>query len=369
MAIHKEQKTKVSQNLYLVGEYEKHKPTRFLFDFRYLKKRYRKLITISDTSLDKRTRIARAKHLLEEFKEEIRQDKRPDEQITVDQLFKLYMDQTTVSERWRYDQKRFYTNHISPYIGTRRAYDVKPFEIKRIISDMDKKGYAKEYQVRVKRILEPMYKFAILNDILKDNPLEKIHIKVPTRRKTITNPGEKFVRLYTTITTLFRNDPYYQAIFLFGLFGRRKNEVLHLRWEDVDLINGYYWIQKTKAGVKQRYKLPPIILDLLVNIPDEKSSYIFKSPLKPDQPITEIKRQIKKVREASGIEDYNFHRMRDILVSALYERGIPAPILSNLLGHLNPGTLKHYLSIDTYQSSEEGYKEVYRLLGLEAYGL
>ncbi len=369
MALDKLQKTKIAQNLYLIGEYTKHQPTRFLFDFRYLKKRYRKFITISDTSLDKRARIAQAKRLLEEFKEEIRQDKRPDEQITINQLFKLYMAQTTVSERWRYDQERFYKNHIAPYIGERKAYDVKPFEIKRIISNMDKKGYAKEYQVRVKRILEPMYKFAIINNILKDNPLDKIHIKVPTRRKTITNPSEKLVKIYTTITSLFKDDPYYQAIFLFGLFGRRKNEVLQLRWEDIDLINGYYWIQKTKAGVKQRYKLPPIIMELLNSIPDEKKGYIFKSPIKPDQPITEIKRQIQKVRIASGIENYNFHMMRDILVSALYERGIPAPILSNLLGHLNPGTLKHYLSIDTYQSSEEGNREVYRLLGLEAYGL
>ena len=369
MAIKKSNFILISENLYIQKDYSKDKPTKFLFDFTYLKKRYRKVVTIDNPLWGKRTRINEAKKKLEEFKEEIRQDKRPDEQITIDQLFKLYMAQMTVSKRWRYDQERFYKNHIAPYIGTRKAYDVKPFEIKRIISDMDKKGYAKEYQVRVKRILEPMYKFVILNNILKDNPLDKIHIKVPTRRKTITNPSEKLVKIYTTITTLFKDDPYYQAIFLFGLFGRRKNEVLQLRWEDIDLINGYYWIQKTKAGVKQRYKLPPIIMELLNSIPDEKKGYIFKSPIKPDQPITEIKRQIQKVRIASGIENYNFHMMRDILVSALYERGIPAPILSNLLGHLNPGTLKHYLSIDTYQSSEEGNREVYRLLGLEAYGL
>ncbi|WP_159445306.1 tyrosine-type recombinase/integrase [Nitratiruptor tergarcus] len=126
---------------------------------------------------------------------------------------------------------------------------------------------------------------------------------------------------------------------------------------------------KDQSRVKQRFNLPPVIMEQLLRIPDERKSYIFKSPIKPDQPIQEIKRQIKKVRKASGIEEYKFHAMRNYLVTALYEKGIPTPILSQLLGHLSPDTLKHYLSIDTYKASEEGNKEVYKLLNLDEFGL
>ena len=370
MAIKKSDFILISENLYIQKDYSKDKPTKFLFDFTYLKKRYRKVITIDNLLWDKRIRINEAKKKLQEFKEEIRQDKRPDDKITLNQLFELYLSQaTTPSQRWKYDQQGFYNLHIAPHIGERKANEIKPLEINRIITDMKKKGYSKAYQARIKRILNPVFKFAKINNILNSNPIEHIQIKIPLKRKIIINPSEKVTRLYTAITTLYKDNPYYQAIFFFGLFGRRKNEVLQLKWEDVDLINGYYWIRKTKAQVAQRFNLPPIILEQLIKIPDEKKGYIFKSPVNPNEPIKEIKRQIKKVREFSEIEDFHFHKMRSILVSALYEKGIPTPILSKLLGHLSQDTLKHYISEDTYQSSKMANEEIIKLLELDKFGL
>ncbi|WP_084275217.1 site-specific integrase [Nitratiruptor tergarcus] len=246
MAIDNTAKTKIAPNLYLIGDYKKEQPTKFVLDFRHLKKRYRKVVTINNPLWDKRTRINEAKRLLQEYKEEVRQERRPDEKITITQLFNLYISQKP-STSWTQEQKRFFDNHIQPHIGSRRAIDLKPFEVRKIIAKMDADGYSKAHQAKVKRILNPMYKFAIENDILIKNPIERIIIKVPLQRKTITNAAQKFIAVYDAIKSIYKDDPYYQAIFLFGLFGRRKNEVLHLKWEDVDLINGYYWLQKTKA--------------------------------------------------------------------------------------------------------------------------
>ena len=54
-------------------------------------KRYRKVITIDNPLWDKRTRINEAKKRLQEYKEQVVQGKRPNEKITIERLFDLYI--------------------------------------------------------------------------------------------------------------------------------------------------------------------------------------------------------------------------------------------------------------------------------------
>jgi hypothetical protein len=68
VAIDKSKFERIAQNLYIQKDYAKNRPTRFLFDFKYLNRRYRKVVTIDRPAWDRRQRIEEAKKLLSTYK-------------------------------------------------------------------------------------------------------------------------------------------------------------------------------------------------------------------------------------------------------------------------------------------------------------
>ena len=71
----------------------------------------------------------------------------------------------------------------------------------------------------------------------------------------MTNATELFKKVYAGINAYYHDNPYYRALFLFGFTGRRKSEILNLKWENIDFTHNYYWIEDTKTDDQQKYQL------------------------------------------------------------------------------------------------------------------
>jgi len=50
-----------------------------------------------------------------------------------------------------------------------------------------------------------------------------------------------------------------------------------LRWENIDLANNYYWIAGAKPNENQRYDLPPLIKEALLELGVRKKGWVFFS--------------------------------------------------------------------------------------------
>ncbi len=364
MAIKKSDYKRIADNLYIQKDYSKDNPTKFLIDFTYQRKRYRKVITIDNLLWDKRARINEAKKQLQSYKEQILQGKQPNKNITIDQLWELYISTLDNKKRWTYEQKQNYKRYIKPHLGNMRASEVKPYNISQILQQMNRQGYKPRTQKLVLNALKPMFHFALKNSILQEDPTQYITIKIPPQKKIVIDASTKLKRLYEAIVTVFKDDPYYQALFLFGFTGRRKSEVLSLQWEYIDLVNGYYWLANTKPNQQQRYPLPNKIKELLLSIPiGEKTGYVFKSPKNPKTHLKEFRAQMQKIRDYCNMPELTFHYMRNILVSAMAEKGLDTPYLSGLLGHTDINTINKYLTNNTFKSGEEAYHLIDGIIG------
>ncbi|MCK5535573.1 MAG: tyrosine-type recombinase/integrase, partial [Bacteroidales bacterium] len=200
---------------------------------------------------------------------------------------------------------------------------------------------------------------------MSENPAKDIIIKIPSQKKIVTNATELFKRVYVGITEYYKDEPFYQALFLFGFTGRRKSEILNLKWENVDLNNDYYWIEDTKNGEKQRYPLPLMIKDPLMRILDDRVGLVFKSPIKRNKPLTGIDRPMRNLKKYIGIDSLTLHYMRNILVSTLAEQGTEAVTLSGILGHKDINTINKYLSNSTMESGLKGLRTIDGILDVE----
>ncbi len=125
--------------------------------------------------------------------------------------------------------------------------------------------------------------------------------------------------------------------------GMRKNEILKLTWERIDLTHGFISLPKTKNGERRDVPINQTLRETLDRCPRrfvEKDGQrdlapVFHNPetLKPRR---NIDHSFKLALKAVGIKDFHFHDLRHTYAShAMMSGKIDIPTLSKLLGHKN----------------------------------
>jgi integrase len=336
---------------------------KFLLDFTYQGKRYKKVITLNHRpNWTLKEYKKEAQRLLSEFQMDIKAGYKQNEDMKIDELFELFMQNNPTSESWDKKRKEIYKRYVKAEIGSKRLKDIKPLHIGKIISKMRDKGLSANTQNKVLVILRPMFEFAIHNKLIKENPAKDIHIKQKDTKKIVINAQEKLKKIYQGIMELYADDPYYRAFFLFALSGRRKSEILQLRWENIDLKNNYYWIADAKPNENQRYDLPPLIREALLELGRKNRGWVFFSFKNPAEHLKKPDRQVDRLKKHLNMPEFSLHYCRHILASALIEKGVPTSIVSGVLGHKNATTINKYVSINYHTSTAKANKEMLEII-------
>ena len=285
-------------------------------------------------------------------------------QVTLDKLFDFYFETLDTSKQWTHKKKYIYNLYIQSYLGKKKIEKIREMDIQKILNKMATKGLSPRTRKSVMEVLNPLFRFAITNKYLADNPSMGITVKVPSQKKIVTNATKIFKKVHSGINTYYHDNPYYRALFLFGFTGRRKGEILNLKWENIDFTHNYYWIEETKTDDQQKYELPSYLVEPLQAIKDDHKGLVFKSPV-TGKKIINIDRQMRQLKKFIEIDNLSMHYMRHILVSALAEQQVEAITLSGILGHKDPNTINKYLSINHYKSSQIGLNKVDDILDAE----
>jgi integrase len=247
-------------------------------------------------------------------------------------------------------RKSHYDRYISPSCGKKKVIEIRQSHIRDAIKSQEEKGLAPRTVKQTLEVLAPAFKNAIANRLISFNPLEGIKIKLPKTKKMVTDASELLVRINKAIHDEFKEDPFYLALFLFALQGRRKGEILTLKWEDVSLKENYYILRNTKNNEEQKIFLPEIIKENLSKIP-KIGDWVFTSGVTKNH-LVDIRRSTNKLKKRLGDENFGIHYLRNVIVSAMAEQGFDRIHLSGALGHNDPNTIKKYLTMNYLKSSE-----------------
>ncbi|KAB7887676.1 tyrosine-type recombinase/integrase [Poseidonibacter ostreae] len=333
--------------------------TRFYARFKLEGKVVQRVFNFIDKNWDKRTRVSKAKISLHELKES---EQTLSDSITLDKISELYFDSREASN-WTTELKKIYTIHIKKPLGKKKTKDIKRLHLDKLISELRKSGKSPQNTNgcsprTIKKIivecLKPILQYAVDNDVL--NKLPKFpEIKLNREKKRVEDALNKLTLLFKTINQLYEDDPFYRALFLFALYGRRWNEIRTIEWKDIDLANNSYVIraENNKINIDQFYDLPKPIKKVLELQMSDKNELVFKSPITCRE-LSSPKTQIAKIRKESNIPELTMHYFRHIFVSAIStSEHISSTMLSASLGHTSLETVnKHYLSVDHQKSSE-----------------
>lgn len=338
--------------------------TKFIADFRHGGKRYRKNIFLTTTDWDKKTCLNEAKRQLQAYKDDVIAGYSSSSIVKLDKLFELYCETLDTSKEWTSIKIRNYSLYIKGPLGHKQIDKIREMDVKKIINTLSKKGLSPRTQKLILEILKPLFNFATTNKYLKENPITSLTVKIPSQKKIVTEATALFQKVYKGITSYYKDAPFYQALFLFGFTGRRKAEILNLKWENIDFTNNYYWIEDTKNDDKQKYPLPPYIKEQLQLIKDDHKGLVFKSPVNGGV-IANTDRQMRQLKQHTNIDNLSLHYMRNILVSMLAEQQTEAIVLSGILGHKDVNTINKYLSVNHYKSGQIGLDKIDDILDAE----
>jgi len=332
----------ISQNL---KANEKH--TKFFYFFRVEKKLYRGLINYENKDWNKRDRIRFAKKELENIKTEKENSINSD--ATLNEIVDMYLD--TIKEgNYKKNRKSYYDRQVKPSLGNKKAKDILPVHIQKVINENIKNGDSPRTAKQALEIISPSFNIARANRIVMHNPCDDVKVKLPPSKKIVVNATQRLTLVYKTIIETYKDDPFYRAFFLLALQGRRKGEVINLRWENISFEYDYYFLPDTKSGEEQKIFLPPNAKSALLEFKSEKG-WVFESPRKKGFRITDAKRQTAKLKENLG-DWFTMHYLRNIIVSAMAENGIDAIHLSGALGHKDATTINKYLTMNYLQGSK-----------------
>lgn len=270
---------------------------------------------------------------------------------TFGEMFARMMAVKSISDRWRDMQAATYHNHIAPHLGDMNLIDIRPHHIDEVKAAAI--GKAPATIKAIMDIVKATLRHALEDKTIKTLPLERRHdIKViAAQQKTIvTDAIGKFKAVHDVINTEFMQDPAMRCVFLFGLYGRRKAEVLRMRWEHIDFKTMQYMIpaDHSKVRIDFVFALPDEIADTLRKIQGKRRGLIFKNP-RTGKEYSNIHPKIEQIRKASGWDRFTFHAMRNLLASMLHSRGVSTSYISSVLGHTNPVTVQQYLSMERAQ--------------------
>jgi integrase len=353
--------------------------TKFYINFKKEGKGKQKVIDYTSKDWSKQTRLRQAKQeLLNQQNKDISLDVKFNENSSLNIIADVYF---SVQNNTTWTKKRIasYNLYCRNSIGYKKIKDVKTVNIDTLRKSMEAKGKVKRTQEGCKprtiiqvldKILKPILKYAFANDVITKVP-EFTSPKIPKvdRKKKVTKATDKFITLYKTIMTLYKDDSFYRALFLFAWYSRRWNEIRTLKWTDIDFLDNSYVIRacNNKAEEDMTYHLPLVIAEALSHM-DIDSGLVFKSPV-TNKELFPPKRQLKHVRNHSGIQQLTMHYFRHIHASTMRDAGAADSIVSASIGHSENSTVlkTSYQTIDHQKSSAEVNATIGKILNKEQY--
>jgi len=248
----------------------------------------------------------------------------------------------TNTKRIEYVLKRFKNHIASAQLSEIDTQTIEEYKAKRL-------KCCKPCTVNIElRSLKSMFNTAVRWDLIKKNPFLGLKlVRIPkTYPKYLTKEEidlvcekSKLKWLKNVITFAFNT-------------GMRRNEIINLKWEDVNLNKEYLIVRNnetfnTKSKKDRLIPLSKVVVDLLSSLP-KYSKYVFTNGPKPKlypNYVTQCFRDL--VKDCGFPKGISFHSLRHSFASMLVSRGVSLYVVKELLGHSDFATTQIYAHLES----------------------
>lgn len=279
----------------------------------------------------------------------------------------------TKKDSTRAIERRLIGAHIVPLLGRNPVRSITKPDIDRFMRDVangktatDKRTKFKGRSIvtggksaanRTLGFLGPLFEFAIDEGLRTDNPTRGVKkYKEGRPARFLSNSEIAKVGDALRAAEAAGVNPYaLAALRLLMLTGCRKNEILKLRWDEVDFEGGFLRLPDSKTG----YKPVPVgapVLSLLSELPRVAGNpFVIVGELDGGHYVN-LQKVWSKVRASGNLEGVRIHDLRHSHASVGARAGQSMLIIGKILGHKTSAATARYahLSDDPVRAAAEG---------------
>lgn len=177
-----------------------------------------------------------------------------------------------------------------------------------------------------------------------ENPATRIQFFKEVSRDRFLHPDE-LPRVFAAIAE--EPDIRVRAAFLTALLtGARREEVLTMRWEDINWKRAEWRIPYTKADRPHVLPLVKPLLTMLKQLPrDSENAYVYSGRNGLGHRVN-MKRAWQRIRTKAGVTDVRFHDLRRTMGSWLASSGESLQLIGKVLNHSSVSTTAIYARLD-----------------------
>lgn len=166
----------------------------------------------------------------------------------------------STKKSWRDDQQRF-RDYLQQPLSNKKLDHITREMIGRILSDMDRDGKAGATVNQVRSLASGLFTKAIEWSFVNANPVQGIKTRSTTKRDRFLHADE-LPRFFAALAQE-NNDALRNYFLLSLLTGARRDNVLAMRWANLQLTEGLWRIPITKNGEPQNVTLSPEAITIL----------------------------------------------------------------------------------------------------------
>jgi len=240
------------------------------------------------------------------------------------------------------EDKRLWDQYILPAFGSLKVTTLDRSDIAKFHHSLQ---HLSTTANRVLSLLSKAFNLAELWGYRSNHSNPCLHVK-----KYSENKRERFLsqdeisRLMNALDEEEKDNPHpwpLYAIRLLLLTGCRLNEILTLKWEEVDFANQCLRLRDSKTGKKPVY-LSSAAIDLLKAIPREVGNPFVICGGKEGKHLINLQKPWRRIRAKIGLNDVRIHDLRHTFASIAASNGLSLPIIGALLGHKQTQTTARY---------------------------
>lgn len=243
-----------------------------------------------------------------------------------------YLDYSRDNKRsWKRDRVSLHS--LIPFFKGKRLDQINPF----LIESYKRKRKEQVSPATVNRelaCLKHMFSMAIKWGKADTNPVKRVNLFKEERKPFRVLFPEAEERLIGAAPG------HLKPILIVALnTGMRKGEILDLRWENVDLVNGVITVERSKNWKLRQIPMNSLVFETLRSL-KRTGDYVFSK--RNGGPRHSVRRAFEVAQEKAGIPKCRFHDLRHTFASRLVMAGVDLVTVKELLGHSSIATTMIY---------------------------
>lgn len=275
-----------------------------------------------------------AETLLIQRKQAIKEGKQPEIKKIANHTFNELAERYIAWMEGRHrsaDSKKYRINIIASHFGNIPLRHINTFAVEQYQTNLINKNLKPATVNKHISIIKAMIKKAVDWSMVESEVLKRVRTVKPL---TENNKRLRYLSKEECQNLINACQGNTKPIVITALnTGMRKEEILSLKWDNVDLKHGFILLDRTKNGDRREIPINETLRATLQGLTRRLDiPYVFYDPATGKR-YKNVKRSFKTACKRAGITDFKFHDLRHTFASHLVMAGVDITTVKELLGH------------------------------------